>query len=48
MSSTVSEPPPPLPTNNVEAMFQQIMHAVHKSVSGRVVRYCSLTLTLDG
>ena len=43
----VSQPPPP-PTNNVEAMFQQIMHAVNKSVSGRVVRYYSLTLTLDG
>jgi hypothetical protein len=26
-----------LPTNNVEAMFQQIMHAVNKSVSGRVI-----------
>jgi hypothetical protein len=35
-ASNVSQPSL-LPTNNVEAMFQQIMHAVHKSVSGRVV-----------
>ena len=28
---------PPLPANNVEAMFQQIMLAVHKSVSDRVL-----------
>ena len=26
---------------NIEAMFQQIMHAVHKSVSGRVVSDCA-------
>ena len=44
----VSQLSQPLPTNNVEAMFQQIMHAVHKSVSGRVVRYYSLNLTLGG
>ena len=29
--------PPPLPANGVEAMFQQIMHTVNKSVSRRVV-----------
>lgn len=36
------------PTNSrVEAMFQQILLVVHKSVSGRVVRCCySLVLTL--
>ena len=47
MSSLNVSQPPPLPTNNVEAMFQQIMHAVHKSVSGRVVRYHSLALTIE-
>ena len=44
---TVPNVSQPLPTNNVVAMFQQIMQAVHKSVSGRVVRHYSLILTLD-
>lgn len=37
------QPPP-----TVEAMFQEIMHAVHRSVSGRVVlHYYIVLMTLD-
>ena len=39
----VSQQPPPA-NASVEVMFQQIMHAVHKSVSSRVV---SLFFHLD-
>ena len=51
MSSTLKTAPNVsqlLPANsNIEAMFQQILHAVHKSVSSRVVCLLLLLFNLE-